>query len=252
MNLIDILTDTTKTNRSPLRTVLQGSLRLTRLQEDKLMLAVRELFDHTRKEMGWIDKNSYDDESFLEKRQRAWAEYENDFRHRENGQRYGPLYKLFNNSLNIPKRAVRVFKARACEQLVNTEPFVSMAPEGVEDIDPGVKQGDRYFGMKLKERDSRSSFREGIEHAAVSGEGVIKITQFVERTTDRKKSKIWMNGDGTPLRDSRNRLVRENAITEPDPDALEGKRLKLDPSVKITAEHFVSDELQLAIEAIAR
>jgi hypothetical protein len=250
MNTIDIKTDTTKINKSRLRVVIQGSLALDREQEDNLMLQVVQQLKDTKTEMGWVDKNSYS--GHLEKRSIAWAEYNNDFKHRENGSKYGPLYKLFNNSLNIPKRAVRVFRARACEVLVNTEPFAGMTPEGIEDLDDGVKVAERYFQHKIKEADGKTSFREAIEQAAVSGEAIMKITSIVQRSTEQKTSKVWMGPDGYPVRDSRNRMVREDTPIEDDPHALNGRRLVHDPATKLTSAHYLSPETKIAVETITQ
>ena len=249
METISIDSDTTRVRQSSkLRVVIQGNLVLNRAREDFVMDQVMRQFENTRKEMGYISKGQY--QGHMLKRKEAWSEYENDFEHRKNKAKYGPLYTLFNNSVNIPKRAVRVFKARACEQLLNSEPFAGMTPSGIEDIDPGVKQGERYFQYKLKECGSKYALRDSIEQSGVSGETPIKITQFADRRTEQKTTKIYVDADGVPVRDSRNRFVREGSV-EDDPDTLDGKRVKHDRSTKINPSlHTLSADMKTAVESL--
>lgn len=217
---------------------------------------VQKRFKDIRTEMGYVSEDVFD--GWLEERRQAWAEYDNDFEHRKNVAKYGPLYRTFNDcSLNIPKRAIRVYKARACESLLNTgsQPFAGLLPEGEEDqrklaAMPGVdtppdpiKLAERLWNHKLKRAKAGLRFRESIESSAVGGEVVNKITlKFCEDDEDDEEAQIWMDGAGEPLRDSRGMFVFATEKFEPDPERMEGEILSRDPSVIKDATCALSDE----------
>ncbi len=240
---------------SPRAVLRSTKLRLTYEQELALMEHVQKRFTDIRMEMGWINDLQYD--GFLEERRQAWAEYQNDFSHRKNYQKYGDLYQTFNDaSFNIPKRAIRVYQARAREALLNSQPFAGIMPEGPEDavkppdvsgmpppIDP-IKQANRFWNRKLEDAEANIHFRDGIETAAVGGEVVFKITKKLDDDQDDAKEKaIWLDGAGEPLRDARDRYVFADEEFEPDPEALEGEVLKRDPSVVKMPDAVQSEEL---------
>jgi hypothetical protein len=247
------------------RVVLKSTkLRLTYEQELALMDHVQKRFTDIRVEMGWISDLQYD--GFLEERRQAWAEYQNDFSHRKNYQKYGDLYQTFNDaSFNIPKRAARVYAARAREALLNSQPFAGIMPEGPEDaakppevpglppvIDP-IKQADRFWNRKLDDAEANIHFRDGVETAAVGGEVVFKITKRLADDQDEAAEKaIWLDGTGAPLRDARGRYVFADEEFEADPDALEGEVLKRDPSVVKMPDAALSEELYPAESAMPR
>jgi hypothetical protein len=231
-----------------------NKLRLSRAQEDKLMEHVKKRFDEIRVEMGWINDKEFD--GWLEERYIAREEYENRFEHRKNAAKYGPLYRTFNDcSFNIPKRAVRVYKARASESLLNSQPFVGLLPEGEEDQRkivalPGVelppdpiKLLDRLWNHKLKRANSNIHLRDGIEAAAICGEVVNKITLKLDEDCDEEKeAQIWLDGAGEPLRDARGMFVFADEKFEADPERIEGQILSRDPSV------FKDESCQLSEE----
>lgn len=228
-------------------------LKLTREQEDVLMDHVKKRHDDTWKEMGKIGEQQYT--GWLEKRQQAWAEYVNDFQHRKSMAKYGPLYSTFNDcSLNVPKRAINTYKARAADSLLGPREFASLIPEGSEDehrpqLDPlipeppnPIKQADRYFNDALELAKATEQLREGIKRAAVGGECVHKITlKQVDDDGEDADQLIWLDGAGQPMRDALGRLVYANDKFEDDPDRLEGEILSRDPSVVKLPDAHLSD-----------
>lgn len=241
---------------SPRVILTPNKLRLTRAQEDRLMDHVKKRFDDIREEMGWLSDNEYDEGSFLEKRRQAWAEYYNDFEHRRNVAKYGPLYRSYNDcSFNIPKRAARVYSARAREALLNSEPFAGLLPEGEEDQRkivklPGVelppdpiKLADRLWNHKLKKAKANIHLRDGVEGSAVGGEVVNKITLKLDDCEDEEKeAQIWLDGSSEPLRDARGMFVFAEEKFEAHPDLLEGEILSRDPTVVKLPDAALSEE----------
>ncbi|MEI6870888.1 MAG: hypothetical protein WCL08_01265, partial [Verrucomicrobiota bacterium] len=240
------MSDTTKP-----RVLMQGKLKLTRELEDRLMQHIMERRNGILDEMGWVAKGQYKSGSFLGKRDQYQREYANDFLHRQMHKGYGRLYQYFNTSMNVPKRAIRVYKARAAENLVDTEPFTGFMPEGEEDEGDSIKAAERYFHRKLKESEARHSFREGIEQCGIAGEAVIKIIKRPDPVNTQKEERIWMS-QGQPLRDTRNRWVSESDDWEEDPTALQGQRLKRDPLVTKPEDAVLSEEVVNVTQAVKK
>src|SRR5687768_6477154 len=101
------MSDTPDTTRVLFRA--EGGLMLDGTKEAHMMQMVEDLHCHARKAMGWENNKAFN--SFLAIRKQAWAEFENDFEHRRNDSRYSALYREFNTTLNIPKRAILVAHA---------------------------------------------------------------------------------------------------------------------------------------------
>lgn len=238
-------------------------LRLTRAQEDRLMDHVKKRFDEIRVGMGWVGNDQFD--GWLEERRQANAEFINDFEHRKNIAKYGPLYRTFNDcSFNIPKRSIRVFKARASESLLNSQPFASLFPEGEEDTPkalpvPGatlppdpIKLADRLWNHKLKRAEANIHFRDGIEASAVCGEVVNKVTlKPCEDDEEEAEAQIWVDETGEPLRDARGMFVFADEKFEADPERLEGEILSRDPSVIKTNGATLSEE-KFPVERVSK
>lgn len=178
------------------------------------------------------------------KRQEAWSAYENDFSFRTmagNSKRFGTIFQHFNESVNVPKRAVNVYKARAAEALVNTSPFTGFMPEGQDDDSDAIKLAERLFHRKLDDAEARFHFREAIQQACLS-EAVMKTTLHpVPGETQIRNSQIWMDALGEPLRDSANGFVYGDEPLDASPDVLGARCLRRDPSVLIGNAATLSD-----------
>jgi len=169
------------------------------------------------------------------KRQEAYAMYENDFTFRAmaaNTARFGTIFRIFNTSLNVPQRAVNVYKARAAESLVNTSPFTGFMPEGDDDNAAAIKLAERVFHAKLEESESRFHFREAITQAALS-EAVMK-TSLIPRQEEAyldDDAQYYVNAFGEPIRDERGGYVFLDEELDYHPDVLDTRVLKRDPTV---------------------
>ena len=133
------------------KVLIQSKLRLSGELEQRLMDHCVKRRTSIRTEMGFLDGvataglgvqggatmwrgSTYT--GFARIRAEAHAMYENDFSFRAlpgNAKRFSTLFQHFNESVNVPKRAINVYKARACEALVNTSPFTGFMPEGQDD-----------------------------------------------------------------------------------------------------------------------
>lgn len=249
-----------------------SKLKLSGEREDRLMTFCKNRRMGIREEMGFLDGIAassglgYQAETCASWRGMAltgWARirfeahrsYENDLSFRaspENAVRFGTLYQLFNCSMNIPQRAVNVYKARACEALVNTEPFTGLLPEGENDDSVPIKLAERILHSELKKAGARFEYREGIRQACLS-EAVMKHTLVPvedEPYMDNYAS-FWMvpeiglggpTGNSVPLRDLQGGYVFADEDFDAHPDILGLQILKRDPSVTMDPEQASKSE----------
>jgi len=209
----------------------EGGLVLDAAQEERVQQMVGDLHAHARKSMGWEDNKSFN--TFLAIRKQAWAEFENDFEHRRNDSRYSALYREFNTTLNIPKRAILVAHAKACNQLVNSDPFVSLLAEGEEDESDGLTLADRVWRNNLELGKCKYGLRNGALHALVGGEGIEKIGMLAMTPYSGPKSvKIWVDANNTPIKDSKGNWITDKDEWEKVPDELDAWQLKRDPQAR--------------------
>lgn len=179
------------------------------------------------------------------KRAEAHAQYEGDFEWRRfpgNAKRFSTLFQHFNESINVPKRAINVYKARACEALVNTSPFTGFMPEGQDDDSDAIKMAERVFHRKLEDSEARFHFREGIKQACIS-ESVMKtaLIPIVAEPEMDDEAQIYLDAFGVPLRDTRGGYVFGDEPLDASPDILGARVLKRDPSVVIGNMSYLSD-----------
>lgn len=212
---------------------------------------------------------------WMKKRVDFESEYFNDFAHRSNDPRYGKLYALFGTSDNLPKRAINVFWARTCDNLLGGANYASFVPEGPEDatnpipavpgmpspIDP-IKEADRYWQRKLTDGDVKPNLRMGVLKAGYVGECVLKIGKgMVESVSERTKARQWLDQpDGAPMTDITGRYIYEDDEWEPSSDVVGAEALKRDPNtlkpntaVLAQTKEFVKDrppQRQLRISAL--
>ena len=213
------------------RVVVKSDLKLTPAQEERMLLHLQARHNAVRNAQGWQELGNFT--GWLAKRKQAQAEYNNDFAHRANEKRYGTLYKIYNNSVNVPKRAIRVFKARCCDNLINSDPFAALFPEGIEDAAEEIRYAERYWHKQLKAAEAQYHFRAGIEQAAISGETIMKSTlRFPSKFKPQKNQSVWMTPDGQALQDSRGRWIYESDAWEPNETDMESEQLRRDPSIK--------------------
>jgi hypothetical protein len=227
------------------RAPIKGTLRLTRVQEDRLLQQAILMRGQALQAMGFLASGDGIYGGWLNTRKEAWDSYHNDFEFRRNG-RFSALFRLFNSSTNIPKRAIRMFKARANDAVLGAQPVVDLEPEGDEDADPAIKHGARYYNRKLQDTKAIDAIREGIEQAAVSGEAVMKIARNPAKL-GKPFGRVWVTG-GAPVFDQATQqeiMEPEQVITddegvpvsehdswEPDADIAGQERLAAKPHVK--------------------
>lgn len=244
----------------PVKVLLRSALRLNGEQEQRLLEHCMRRRLSVRTEMGFMDSlassgingvgtttgwRGLSCTGWALKRQEAYASYENDFTFRNmpgNQKRFGTIFAYFNESVNVPKRAVNVYKARACEALVNTSPFTGFMPEGQDDDSDAIKLAERLFNQKLEDSEARFHFREGIAQACLS-EAVMKTTlvPVLGETVMDPEAQIWTDAFGNPMRDSKGSYVFGDEPLDPSPDILGAQCLRRDPSVIIGNTASLSD-----------
>lgn len=230
--------------------LIQTSLKLTPEVLNNMAEWLCKRHDGVRTEMGFGADGKACGNSWLRKREEAWAEYENDFAHRTAHPKYGQLYSVFNNSMNVPKRAVRVYKAKACEGILNSDPFAGFMPEGKEDENPGIPPAERYWLHKVDQAEGRFHLREGIEQAAVSGDCVIKTTaqpsdEEEDLEDDEADASVWVNLSGEPILDTQGQQIFEDEEWEDDKYSLDEKVLKRDSNVRIKKDQLAKSAEKL-------
>lgn len=241
----------------PTRVLLKSKLRLSEQQETELLLHCMKRRVAIRQEMGFMDGGNgpgYGSPMYnfagrcytgwALKRAEASSQYENDFEFRRfaGNKRFNTLFRHFNESVNVPKRAINVYKARAAEALVNTSPFTGFMPEGQDDDSDAIKLAERVFHRKLEDSESRYNFREAIRQACIS-EAVVK-TALIPVDGDSNiddEAKIWLDAFGNPMKDSRGGFAFSDEQLDPSPDILGAQVLRRDPSVVIGNTAILSE-----------
>lgn len=163
------------------------------------------------------------------------AQFENDFSHRTNSKRFSSIFRLFNESLNVPKRAVNIFTARTCENLLNTDPFLSLTPEGTEDDSDSVKAAEKLFHTEITTSGTRAHYRDGVRQAALS-EAVMKTTLVQEEEDPEvgEFSVLLESPGGKPVRDSLGGYIFKDVDKViPHPGVLGVRTLERDTNVAI-------------------
>lgn len=232
------------------KVLLKGKLRLSAEREQLLLEHAMRRRAGIREEMGFASMQAASGlgiqrqssglrgasfSGWAQLRYEHHLQYENSFEFRRfpgNAKRFSTIFQHFNESVNVPRRAIGVYKARACEALVNTFPFLGMMPEGPDDAGSPIKLAERVYNNSLEDSDARFQFREGITQACLS-EAVMKVTLAPaggdpETVAD---ASVYLNADGTPKRDQRGGYVYTDEELDNDPDVLGQKVLKRDPTV---------------------
>ena len=217
------MSDTPTTTLKP-RVLIRGKLRLDWETENDLMRYCIQMRGNIRTEMGYNNQVAYSMgrglysygtnhgqssvSGWALKRREAHLQYENDFTHRLNTKRFSSIFKLFNESLNVPKRAVNIFTARTCENLLNTDPFLSLTPEGTEDDADAIKSAEKLFHAEITTSKTRAHLRDAIRQAALS-EAVVKTTLVYDQEEPEigDFSVLLQYPDGPAVRDSHNGYV---------------------------------------------
>lgn len=222
-------------DKSNLEICVKGVMKLTPEQEVRLKQRFVEELAKARKDWGWKGKNSYS--GLLQERWEFSEMWEGrfDFRRKKDA-----LFAQFNTSDNLPQRAIRNFKAKANEKLLNVDPFASLADARRKKVDGRLKKADEYLAMMLAEADGKSVYQETIVAAGVRGEGIIKAGRKADIVSRRRDVRMVMLG-GMVLTDSQGTEVHEFDEWEaPDAANPNLKVLKRDPNVQIEGEPELS------------
>jgi hypothetical protein len=222
-------------DKSDLEICVKGVMKLTSAQEVTLKQRFVEELTKARRDWGWQGKNSYG--GLLLERWEFSEMWEGrfDFRRKKDA-----LFAQFNTSDNGPQRAIRNFKAKANEKLLNIEPFASLADARRKKVDARYKKVDEYFAAMLGEADGKSVYQEAIVAASIRGEAIVKAGRRSDVVSRRRDVRMVMIG-GVVLTDSQGVEVHEGDEWEaPDAANPNLKVLKRDPAVKIEGEPELS------------
>lgn len=195
---------------------------------DRLMETLPKRLEALKVDMGWSRNGAY--QNWMEKRDQAQKEYENDFRHRENANRYSALYRICNNSINIPKRCIQISVAKTNEQLLNSSPWVEVNPKGPDSKEPAVKWLAADFQEELERCNAQSELREAIRQMDTTGETVMKVTVPEENMISRKFERAWMV-DGQAMKDAEGNPIGAGEVWERTLNVVGQEHLRRTPSI---------------------
>lgn len=205
----------------PPKAPLRGNLILTGSQERALAANFIERLGQARA--------SYVSDGWLEKRNLAMRHYASNM---EDRRRPGTIFEKSNMSLNLPKRYVRITGSRVYDELLTSNPMLSVSVEGKDDEWEDARVIERYCSYKLEEAKMRFTLREAETLAAIRGETVVKTTW--KRKTQRyyRSAVVLIGPDGNPVRARDGNPVLQTDVFLDGEDG--SKILARDPRVVLT------------------
>lgn len=173
----------------PPKAPLRGNLVLTGGQERAL---TRHFLERLRSA-----QNSYVSDDWLEKRNMSMRHFASNM---EDRRRPGTIFEKSNMSLNLPKRYVRITASRVYDELLTSNPMMSVTVEGKDDNYEDARVIERYCSFKFDQAKMRLVLREAETLAAIRGETVVKTTW--KRKTQRyyRTAVVLIGPDGEPVR----------------------------------------------------
>ena len=205
----------------PPKAPLRGNLVLTGGQERAL---TRHFLERLRSVQG-----SYVSDDWLEKRNMSMRHFASNM---EDRRRPGTIFEKSNMSLNLPKRYVRITASRVYDELLTSNPMMSVTVEGKDDDYEDARVIERYCAFKLDQAKMRLVLREAETLAAIRGETVVKTTW--KRKTQRyyRTAVVLIGPDGEPVRArDGNPVLQTDAFS----DAENGDKILMrDPRIILT------------------
>lgn len=210
------------------------TVRLTRNQEDVLIEFAKQRLDHFRRAMGWNNDLAYERNSWLWRRLVATRMFEDDFSHRKQEAR---IFEQVNLSLNMVAQLIEQHKSRITKDLVGSDAFFGVLPDGAEDQSPVLKDVERWLQRQGRRMDLQEQFKTGgVLGAMIRGEAVSKTTLNVCRKIETRRARVQLNSDGAPVHDSKGGLVTNLDRWVPHPDNPTLKMLERDPLLQMAAD----------------
>ena len=217
---------------------LVGELKLTGTQERILKQLIKQRITQA--------KGSFFDDNWLEERRVATANFGTDFSNRK-GQ---GIFKFSNISLNLPKRYIRILMAKVFDELLSSNPMISVGPEGDDDSSEEAQAVGRLLAYKFEEAKLRDVLLDAAAAAGIRGEGVVKSNWKKRVRRYRKRCRLLLR-DGNPVlaRDGNPANDKDTWIPSDEPENPNVKFLARDPQIKVDGLPTWSKEMTVRFRA---
>lgn len=216
---------------------LIGELKLTGTQERQLKELIKQRITTAR--------TSCIHDGWLEERRIATENYGNDFSNRK-GQ---GIFTFSNISLNLPKRYIRILSAKAFDELLSSNPMISVGPEGAEDSSEEAQAVQRLLAYKFDEARLRDTLLEAVTAAGIRGEAVVKFNWKKRVRRHRKRVCLLLRG-GKPVMARDGNPVCDKDTFLPDPENENAKILARDPDIRIEGSPTWSDVMSVNFRSV--
>lgn len=216
---------------APRALVPSKSVKLDRQAEDEMVTFVMSRLDTHRNQMGWTNDGGYTKDSWAYKRHIATRMFEGDFSHRAVP---GTLFGRINLTLNMAAQFIEQHKSRITGDLLSSEHFFGVGPEGSEDANPVLKDVEHVMHDAASRLGLQDKLKLAVGNALIRGEAVPKMTRVVRREQVTKCERVLIfTGDGSPQLDSRGGFIVESDKWVPVPDNAARKMLARDNDIQL-------------------
>lgn len=189
------------------KVLVQSSLRLSPEREQAMVAFCLDSLSAIKRERGHEGPGQYQRGSWMWKRAIATARFNNDFRDREQDPTTN-VFRTRNLTWNQAKIFVNQNKARMSRDY--TGRWFAVTPEGVEDGHPALKPAERYFQMRASDqRLDEMIVNDGIRATLIRGESVYRAIPNRTTRRERQKVRVMLDGERSPVKDSRGEIVTE-------------------------------------------
>ena len=222
----------------PPKAPLIGELKLTGQQENMLKTLIKDRITSAR--------GSCFQDKWLEERQVATANYGNDFTNRRVP---GTIFEHSNISLNLPKRYIRILSAKAFDELLSSNPMISVGPEGEDDSSEEAQAVQRLLTYKFDEAKLRDTLLEAVTAAGIRGEAVVKFSWKKRVRRHRRRCRLLMNGEKPVIARDGNPVCDKDTFL-PDENDENVKILARDQNITVTGNPTWSQEMSVSFREV--
>lgn len=221
--------------------LFQSSLKLTEEQEKELTERCLARITEVSQEMGLNTEGTVQSNSFMGKRGRNLATYDNDNEWRK--LEHGGVFVKSNLSFGMSKRMVRETTAKVCDDLLGTRPFFGALKTPMGDASK-VRAIEELIQQKVDHSDIQLELRAACRTALIANETVLKIRYVLRATPYLGKATVLVDETGNPLKTPNGLMVYEDDDFVEDKDTEGLMRLKKDPLFSMVPEQYQYKEFE--------
>jgi len=189
-------------------------------------------FTSERQNLGWMSQRQYQGDSWLFKRYQATQFSECDYRSRAVA---GTIFAQSNLSLAAPKSMMEMHLDKMVDDLLPSEKFFGVMPDGPEDVNPALDPAERYLQARSKRAKLLNKFKDSLRGCLTRGESVYKATKATIIKHVPVNARLVLDANGKPAKDSLGDFITESDIWKQKADAIAGVMfLERDPKTVLT------------------